>query len=225
MSHRRNRYMRLEATNCGGGKGTLTTLRSIGGVKSQGKNIAENARIARSAWQLFRPAAACSRKLESEFDLESSLPRNSESESRITSSKMHTYESLLNADFNWALREGSMHFESNSAVHKTLQRIAKRLQELDIDYANEQCQDSLAGNVAIRRPLRTFHRRTVGSWLPAAEASLVSSGENANATAASVCPRNVNSGCRMTRSHRMIGWSWSSLPLARSLPLPENAAV
>jgi hypothetical protein len=30
MSHRRNRYMRLEATNCGGGKGALTTLRSIG---------------------------------------------------------------------------------------------------------------------------------------------------------------------------------------------------
>jgi hypothetical protein len=29
MSHRRNRYMRLEATNCGGGKGALTTLRSI----------------------------------------------------------------------------------------------------------------------------------------------------------------------------------------------------
>ncbi len=28
-----------------------------------------------------------------------------------------------------------MHFEGNSAVHKTLRRIAKRLQELDIDYA------------------------------------------------------------------------------------------
>jgi len=48
---------------------------------------------------------------------------------------MNTYETLLNADLNWALQEGSMHFEGNSAVHKTLRRIAERLTELDIDYA------------------------------------------------------------------------------------------
>jgi len=47
---------------------------------------------------------------------------------------MNTYETQLNADLHWALQEGSMHFEGNSAVHKTLRRIAARLEELDIDY-------------------------------------------------------------------------------------------
>ena len=48
---------------------------------------------------------------------------------------MQTYENQLNADLQWALREGSMHFEGESAVHKGLWRICKRLDELDIDYA------------------------------------------------------------------------------------------
>src|SRR4051794_10485405 len=48
---------------------------------------------------------------------------------------MVTYERLLDADLNFALREGSMHFEENSAVHKTLQRITRRLNELQIPYA------------------------------------------------------------------------------------------
>jgi hypothetical protein len=48
---------------------------------------------------------------------------------------MITYETKLDRDFDWALREGSTHFEGNSAVHKTLQRITKRLDELGIDYA------------------------------------------------------------------------------------------
>ena len=55
---------------------------------------------------------------------------------------MNTYESLLNDDLNWALQEGSMHFESDSAVHKTLRRIAERLAELNIDYA-------IAGGMAL----------------------------------------------------------------------------
>jgi hypothetical protein len=48
---------------------------------------------------------------------------------------MLTYEQKLDADFNLALREGSMHFEGSNAVHKTLRRIAERLEELGIDYA------------------------------------------------------------------------------------------
>jgi hypothetical protein len=48
---------------------------------------------------------------------------------------MVTYEQLLNRDFDWALREGSMHFEKESAVHKALRKIARRLDELGIPYA------------------------------------------------------------------------------------------
>jgi hypothetical protein len=46
-----------------------------------------------------------------------------------------TYEERLNRDFRWALREGSMHFEKESAVFKTMQAITKRLDELGIPYA------------------------------------------------------------------------------------------
>ncbi len=45
------------------------------------------------------------------------------------------YEDRLNADRMWALREGSMHFEKDSAVHKTLTRIARKLDELAVPYA------------------------------------------------------------------------------------------
>jgi hypothetical protein len=55
---------------------------------------------------------------------------------------MQSYESLLNGDLNWALMEGSMHFEGTSAVHRTLKRLAHRLDELDIDYA-------IAGGMAL----------------------------------------------------------------------------
>ena len=55
---------------------------------------------------------------------------------------MLTYEQLLDRDLDWALREGSMHFEGASAVHKTLRRIAERLEELGVDYA-------IAGGMAL----------------------------------------------------------------------------
>jgi hypothetical protein len=55
---------------------------------------------------------------------------------------MTTYEKLLGRDLDWALREGSMHFEKESAVHKTLGRITRRLDELGIPYA-------LAGGMAL----------------------------------------------------------------------------
>ena len=48
---------------------------------------------------------------------------------------MVVYEQRLDRDFDWALREGSMHFEGESAVHKTLRTIARRLDELGIPYA------------------------------------------------------------------------------------------
>jgi hypothetical protein len=48
---------------------------------------------------------------------------------------MITYEERLSRDVWGALREGSMHFEKESAVHKTLAALTKRLDELKIPYA------------------------------------------------------------------------------------------
>lgn len=52
------------------------------------------------------------------------------------------YEERLNRDRRWALMEGSMHFEKESAVHASLQRVARRLDALGIPYA-------LAGGMAM----------------------------------------------------------------------------
>src|SRR5262245_44510040 len=49
--------------------------------------------------------------------------------------RMIAYETRLDRDLSWALREGSMHFEKESAVHKALGKITKRLSELGIPYA------------------------------------------------------------------------------------------
>jgi hypothetical protein len=46
-----------------------------------------------------------------------------------------TYEERLNRDLNWALDEGSMHFDENNAVHRALRRITSRLTELGIPHA------------------------------------------------------------------------------------------
>jgi hypothetical protein len=48
---------------------------------------------------------------------------------------MVTYEQLLDRDPGWALLEGSMHFEKESAVHKALRKISGKLQELQIPFA------------------------------------------------------------------------------------------
>jgi hypothetical protein len=45
-----------------------------------------------------------------------------------------TYEEQLDRDTEWALLEGSMHFEERSAVHKTMHNLARRLDELGIDF-------------------------------------------------------------------------------------------
>jgi hypothetical protein len=56
--------------------------------------------------------------------------------------KVLTYEQRLDGDLRWARMEGSLHFENDSAVHKTLRRIARRLDERAIPYA-------LAGDMAM----------------------------------------------------------------------------
>lgn len=48
---------------------------------------------------------------------------------------MVTYEQMLDADLNFALDEGSMHFEENNAVHKTMRNVTRRLNDLGIPYA------------------------------------------------------------------------------------------
>lgn len=48
---------------------------------------------------------------------------------------MITYEEQLDANLDWALTEGSMHFENNNAVHKTLRKITQRLEEIGVPYA------------------------------------------------------------------------------------------
>jgi hypothetical protein len=48
---------------------------------------------------------------------------------------MVVYEQMLNRNLDWALHEGSMHFEKESAVHKALRKITARLDELGIPYA------------------------------------------------------------------------------------------
>ena len=45
------------------------------------------------------------------------------------------YETHLNHDLQWALREGSMFFEEKGGLHLTLQRIVQRLRDLNIPYA------------------------------------------------------------------------------------------
>ena len=46
-----------------------------------------------------------------------------------------TYEARLNQDRRWAMEEGSMHFDKQSSVHRTMRSIARRLDELQIPYA------------------------------------------------------------------------------------------
>jgi hypothetical protein len=53
-----------------------------------------------------------------------------------------TYEALLDQNLEWALIEGSIHFYGHNAVHKTLRRIASRLDDLGVDYA-------IAGGMAL----------------------------------------------------------------------------
>lgn len=53
-----------------------------------------------------------------------------------------TYEQLLDADADWAMNEGSRHFEDGGAVQVSLRKITRRLHELGIPYA-------IAGGMAL----------------------------------------------------------------------------
>ncbi len=46
-----------------------------------------------------------------------------------------TYEQQLDSDPEWALAEGSRHFDQQNSVYRTLNRICRRLSELQIPYA------------------------------------------------------------------------------------------
>lgn len=60
----------------------------------------------------------------------------------MSSSTLVPYETRLDRDQLWALREGSMHFEKESAVFQTLRKITSKLEELGIPYA-------IAGGMAL----------------------------------------------------------------------------
>ena len=55
-----------------------------------------------------------------------------------------SYERRLDADPEWALSEGSRHFDERSAVHQSLTKITRKLTELGIPYA-------VAGGMALFR--------------------------------------------------------------------------
>jgi hypothetical protein len=46
-----------------------------------------------------------------------------------------TYEDKLASSLDYALREGGMHFDSGSSVHKTLRKICGQLDQLGVGYA------------------------------------------------------------------------------------------
>ncbi|HKI36908.1 MAG TPA: nucleotidyltransferase family protein [Gemmataceae bacterium] len=48
---------------------------------------------------------------------------------------MIAYEEKLRKNLRWGFMEGSMHFENESKVHKTLRKITNRLDKLGIPYA------------------------------------------------------------------------------------------
>ena len=45
------------------------------------------------------------------------------------------YEQRLRADPRWAMEEGGLHFEKQSAIHRTLRKFAAKMEELDIPFA------------------------------------------------------------------------------------------
>jgi len=63
---------------------------------------------------------------------------------RVSTPAVIPYEKQLDNDPDWALMEGSLHFEEKSAVQTTLRNICKRLQDLEIPYV-------LAGGMAMYR--------------------------------------------------------------------------
>jgi hypothetical protein len=92
--------------------------------------------------------------------------------STVESVNIPVYEELLNRNWGWALDQGGLHFEGQSLVQKTLRRVAKRLEDLEVPYA-------IAGGMALfkhgfrrftedvdilvtREGLETIHQRLEG---------------------------------------------------------------
>ena len=91
--------------------------------------------------------------------------------------ELRAYETDLDNDLDWAIAEGGAHFESRSAVHEALHRIARRFDERGIPYA-------VAGGMALfshgfrrftedidvvvtREGLKALHRELIGlGYLP-----------------------------------------------------------
>jgi hypothetical protein len=53
----------------------------------------------------------------------------------ITPSQVPVYEELLQRDRNWAMDEGDRHFQRDDAVFRTLRKLTRRLDSLEIPYA------------------------------------------------------------------------------------------
>jgi hypothetical protein len=95
---------------------------------------------------------------------------------------MIAYEQRLKQDLRWGFEEGSLHFEKESAVHKSLQRIVKRLEELNIPYAVVGAMAMFAHGyerfttdvdlLVTRKDLAEIHKRLEGlGYLPLFEGS------------------------------------------------------
>jgi hypothetical protein len=63
------------------------------------------------------------------------MARGSEKKPFALGRPMRTYETELARQPDWAMREGSMHFDEKSAVHDTLRQMVARLKELNVPFA------------------------------------------------------------------------------------------
>jgi hypothetical protein len=84
---------------------------------------------------------------------------------------LRTYEERLDSDSKWALSEGSRHFERQSAVQQSLERIAKRLKELQVPYVGAMAMfyhgyGRFTEDVDVlvtKQGLKTIYNKLVGS--------------------------------------------------------------
>lgn len=131
------------------------------------------------------------------------------------------YEQHLNTDLRWALMEGSMHFEGKSAVYSTLEKITKRLDQLQIPYAVAGAMAAFAHGfrrftedvdiLVDREGLERIHRELEGlGYVP-----LFSGGKNL---------RDAESGVRV--EFLVTGdYPGDGKPKPVAFPKPEEASV
>lgn len=68
-------------------------------------------------------------------DITSNSSPNSSTGPIVVGAAIPAYEQEMSQDLEWAMTQGSLFFEGRGKVQETLQRIAKRLDELNIPYA------------------------------------------------------------------------------------------